>query len=225
MTAPIILSLTLLLTLVQTVAPVAVKRIVANFPEVGSVAVEAQFTRELPWDHPSAVIAPPSLTFRSAGGRELKRIQFGSEEEYYTELNFVVINLPRIATPLVVAVAVKPGGSDHLFQSAILGSVDGNIRDLLPDHPTTNIQGAFCLGRFGKNSRPGVLALNFIWENGAHYSAHRYQCTFYEWTGTAFQKRSVLETNRAYESWQDAAKELGFECRWDFKGALLPNAR
>ena len=218
-------SLALLLTLVQTAAPVAIKHSVATFPGVGSAAIEAQFTPGLPWDYPSAVIKPPTLTFRSNGNSELKRIQFGAEEDDYTELNFVVINLPQIATPLVVAVAVRPGGSDYIFQSAIVGSLDGKIRDFLPDHPTTNIQGALCLGKFGKHSMPGVLVLNFIWENGAHYSAHRYECTFYEWTGAVFEKQSVFETKRAYESWQDAAKELGFECRWDFTRALFPNAR
>jgi len=171
-------SLALLLTLVQTALPVAIKHSVATFPEVGSVDIEAQFTREVPWDHSTAIIRPPTLVFRSTGGSELKRLEFGAEDDYYTELNFVVINLPQIAGPLVVAVAVRLGGSDNLFQSAIVGSPNGQIRDLLPDHPTTNIQGAFCLGKFGKHSRPGVLVLNFIWENGAHYSAHRYQCTF-----------------------------------------------
>jgi hypothetical protein len=225
MIAPIVWSLALFLTLVQPEAPAAVKHSIATFPEVGTVAIEAQFTRELPWNVPSTVIKPPTLVFRSSAGRELKSIQFGAEDDDFTEINFVVINLNKIATPLVVAVAVRPGGSDHLFQSAIMGSVDGEIRDLLPDHPTTNIQGAFCLGKFGKHLRPGVVVLNFIWENGAHYGAHRYQCTFYEWTGSVFEKRDVLETKLAYESWQHAAKGLGFECKWDFKRALLPNAR
>jgi hypothetical protein len=96
---------------------------------------------------------------------------------------------------------------------------------LLSDHPTTNIQGAFCLGQFGKHANPGVLALNFILENGSHYGTHRYQGTFSEWTRTLFQEQSVFETKRAYVSWQDAAKELGFNCKWDFIKALLPKQR
>lgn len=224
MITPIARSFTLLLALVQMPAPAALKQATADFPKVGHVVIEAQFTKELPWD-PSADIKPPLLTFRSTEGQVLKRIQFGAEKGFYTDLNFVVENLPQISTPLLVAVAVRPGGSDNLFESTIVGSINGELRDLLPDHPTTNIEGAFCLGRFGRHSNLGVLVLNFIWENRPHYVAHRYQGTLYEWTGTVFQKQAVLETKQAYVFWQSAAKELGFNCKWDFIKALLPRAR
>jgi hypothetical protein len=196
---------------------------VVAFPTVGRVTVEARFTPSLPKENEA--LQRPVLIFRSPEGRELQRVEFAVGDNWHSELNFTVVQLPEFTDPLIIAVAVEPGGSDHHYESTVIGVVDGKIQDLLKEHPRSNVQGAFCLGRFGRNRKPGILSLNFIWKTGVHYQAHRYRCILYGWTGRTFDKAKVLETKSAHETWQDAASELGFHCRNDFVGLLLPEVR
>jgi hypothetical protein len=106
-----------------------------------------------------------------------------------------------------------------------VSAVIGKLLDLMPEHPESNLKGALCPGRFGKHLTPGVLSLRFIWEKGLHYHDHRYEGIAYEWMDTEFRRKIILEPRYAYESWQEAAKELGFEYQRDFVRMLLPEAR
>jgi len=204
------------------------RRTIIEFPELGAVVVESHFTPSFDYpDDPKTFIKRPYLTCSSPTGHELCRIQFLESADDWEKrpLNFAVVHLPQHPTPFIVVVAVQPGGSDHDFESTVVGVVKGMLCDLIPEHPHSNVQGAFCVGKFGKDHRLGALSLNFIWEDGVHYQSHRYECTVYEWTGAEFRKKTVIETRLAYESWKDAAKELGFRCETDFGELLLPEYR
>lgn len=141
------------------------------------------------------------------------------------DLRFKPISVTGITTPLIAAVALDPGGSDGRFESTLIGIVDGKPRDLMTPHPKNNYEGTVCLTPLGGDKRLGVMAINFIWEDGSHFDPHRYEIALYSWNGKKFVQTLHAETKRRYLDWADAAKEYRHTCQNDFVSDLYPDSR
>lgn len=165
----------------------------------------------------------PRLEFASAAtGRGLLSLPVGTSdarsfriEPWETPMNplvrFVVMSAPGLPGPLVVAVAVKPGGTDHGFETSVVGEVGGRLKVLTNAPLVNNIQGGVFVGDLGGGRGPGVAAWNFIWEEEAHYGAHRYEVRLLAFDARrgAFRSARPLRTKAKHASASDALAELG----------------
>jgi hypothetical protein len=179
-----------------------------------------------PRSGPSAVRADlSSLQIATSAGAQLilVKYQIGSDPNppLREPVRFRIVDTPEIG-PLVIATAGTAGGSDSSFETSLVGEVDGSLRELLPTHLHTMIEDAVCLGHFGRANRLGVVVANFQWLSGPHLAPHEYDVSLFLWSGRDFRLVSRRRTARRYESVREALAELGFQCRYDFVLALLP---
>jgi hypothetical protein len=179
-----------------------VQQAVIRFPEIGLVRVSAL----------EPLNALPQLVFTGIKDHKaISTIDLGTSEpdvfkphpeDKYTRpfLRFKVLSVRGIPTPLILAVAVAPGGSDTIFESSIVGNVNGEIRVLTPEPLTNNVQGGVYVGYLGKRWGTGAAVWNFLWEDGAHYEQHRYEVKLYPFDvkTVGFQKGKVLTSRRKY---------------------------
>jgi len=127
-------------------------------------------------------------------------------------VSFRVLRVRGLPDPLVLAVAVRPGGSDHGFEATVVGEAGGGLKVLTPaDPPYVNIQGGFFVGDLGRGRGPGLVAWNFIWEDSAHYGDHRYEVRLYPFdpARAAFGLPVTLQSKRKHASGAAALAELG----------------
>lgn len=87
-----------------------------------------------------------------------------------------VLTMKGLPGPLVLAVAVSPGGSDTMFETSVIGAINRQIKVLTPEPLTNNIRGGVYVGDLGEGRGFGATVWNFLWEGDeVHYDPHRYQ--------------------------------------------------
>ena len=88
------------------------------------------------------------------------------------------------------------------------------------------LAGAVCIGRFGRERRPGVVVVKEIWgKDGIHYDSHRHTISRFDWDGNALKPTRTLETRAKQPGWREAADEQGYHCKRDFVVFLVPEYR
>jgi hypothetical protein len=179
-----------------------VQQVIIRFPDIGLVRVNAL----------EPLNALPQLVFTGVKNHKaISTIHLGTSdpdffkphpEDKYTKpfLRFKVLSAKGLPTPLILAVAVAPGGSDTLFESSLIGSVNGELRVLTPEPLTNNVQGGIYVGNLGRGRGTGAAVWNFLWEDGAHYAPHRYEVKLYPFDVKAmsFRKGKVLRSARKH---------------------------
>ena len=186
---------------------------VVSFPRAGRVRVRAvEAPRRL-----------PRLEFVSEKtGRRLLSLNVGTSdarayriESYATPMNplvrIKVLDAAGWPGPLVFAVAVKPGGTDHGFETNIIAEAGGRLKVLNPSPLTNNIQGGVFVGDLGGGRGPGLAVWNFLWDDEAHYAAHRYRVRLlpFDAKTATFGRGRQLRTKGKHASESDALAELG----------------
>ncbi len=186
---------------------------VVRFPRAGEVRVRAI---EIPH-------RLPRLEFTSAAtGRRLLTVSGGASDPraYRIEpgptlmnplVRFKVLHPSGLPGPLLLCVAVRPGGSDHGFETNVIGEVGGSLRVLTPTPLLNSIQGGVHVGDLGGERGPGVAVWSFLWENEAHYAAHRYEVRLFPFDAkrNSFKRGKLLRTKAKHETGADALAELG----------------
>ena len=140
-----------------------------NFPLEGSVSIEAVVKQG----------QQPHLIFRSSSnGKVLLSAVVGKTADWkeYTDANdpnhvlsglrFVVLHRHGLPDPLIVALAMYPGGSDCRYSMALFGEVEGEIRELTPDLPDYWFRGGAELSRRGSSGETRLIV------SSEHYSAN-----------------------------------------------------
>jgi len=183
-----------------------------SIPKIGKVMIRVHIDK-------SPTLSAPFLTIENTERKVLKRIDFalkgvGAVDRYPSLLNLKVIYPEKEASPIIIAVASSPGGSDIHFETALIGFFNGEISELTPNHIESSSQDALCLEDPRGHQKIGFVFFNFIWED-AHYDPHRYEASFYEWTANKLVQVSVKHTKKKYNDWKGAAAELGYYCRQD----------
>jgi hypothetical protein len=187
-----------------------------SFPRAGRVRVRAVEARG----------RQPRLEFLDvATGRRLRVVTLGtSAPESYRPLDepgvslidpfarFMPLNVEGLPAPLVLAVAVRPGGSDHGFETTLVGARGASFRVLTPEPLLTPIQGGVFVGDLGGGRGPGVAVWSFVWgESEAHYAEHRYEVKLYPFDARrgVFRRATLRRSKRKHRSGEDALEELG----------------
>lgn len=187
-----------------------------RFPSAGEVRVRAvKQTRRV-----------PRLEFASARtGRALKTFHLGtSDPESFKPdagwgdspidpfVRFRALDAEGLPRPLVFAVAVRPGGSDHTFETTLIGEAGGRPKVLTPEPLLTSIQGGVFVGDLGGSYGRGVAVWVFLWDDDeAHYAAHRYEVRLYTYDArrASFRRAAVLRSKGKHRQGVDALAELG----------------
>lgn len=96
-------------------------------------------------------------------------------------LRLKVLRLEGLPQPLIIAVAVTPGGSGCGFNAMIIGEVGGRLKRLTREPLMTSNLGGLFVGDLGGGRGLGAAAWDYIWDFGSegHYSAHRYEIKLY----------------------------------------------
>ncbi len=165
---------------------------------------------------PLTIGGHPGLVFTDAAtGRELADIWFSWEgHATNVQVRFKVLHLEGLPDPLVVGVALTPGGSDSSWEAIPVGPVNGELRNLAQEMLTTGNQGGFFFGDLGKGIGPGAAAWEFIWdfESETHYQEHQYEMKLYRWNpkNLRFEWYKVLRTDELVYPAREAPRSLGF---------------
>ena len=159
--------------------------------------------------------------FQDKKGKILKKIDFKlygtpADTLFPSILNFKAIYPDKNSTPLIIAVASSPGGSDIHFETTIIGFISGKIVELTPDHIDSSSQDALCL------EEKNFILFNFLWEE-AHYDPHRYEAISYKMTNDKLEKIETKQTKKKYKDWKGAASELGYHCGDDLIQTTNPS--
>lgn len=153
------------------------------------------------------------LKFTDAStGKELFNEYCGRGDGFRVLLRFKVVRLEGLPGPLVLAVAMSPGGSDSSWEASVIGAAQGDIQRLTYERLTTSNQGGFFVGDLGGGLGPGAAAWCFIWgEDEGHYQEHQYEVTLYKWSAAQarFRWHKTLRTKGEFDSGERAMRSLG----------------
>lgn len=188
---------------------------VVRFPRLGEVRVRAVEARG----------RQPRVEFASAAtGRLLFSATLGSSdpESFRPTLSpgvspiepfvrFTTVSADGLPSPMVAAVAVRPGGSDHGFETTLIGEVAGRLKVLTPEPGWTPIQGGVFVGDLGGGRGPGMAVWEFIWaDDEAHYDRHRYAARLYKFDRrrAVFRRFDALRSKEKHESGEAALEGM-----------------
>jgi hypothetical protein len=204
---------------------------IVNFSGVGRVRIKADetFGQNL------------RLIFENAtSGKQLFEESFyGRDDSFkpdadYPELapyaRFRVMHVKGLPDPLIVGIAIWPGGSDCYWEAVAVGAVDGELKGLMPEHLNAADEGGFFFGDLGGGRGIGTVSWDFIWDFGyeSHFDQHQYELKIYKWNQKRdrFEWDQVLRTRAKFDDGEKAVRSLGFNLRDvrksfpDFKGEL-----
>lgn len=117
-----------------------------------------------------------------------------------------------LGRPTLVAVGAYYSGDDEWYETALLGLVDGRVRDLWPHHWIASAEDVLCIGDIGGGIR-GVLGVVSDWvSREAHAQPHQFRITRYEFDGETFAHLADLRSHGRYDNWCPAVTSLGLGC-------------
>jgi hypothetical protein len=176
---------------------------VINVPGVGRVRVSARETG-----------IETRLVFEDAGsGKELRSVTMASDA-VKPSLRFKVMHLKGLPDPLIVGVAVSPGGSDSSWEATAFGAVGGELADVTGfEMRQAGDRGGFYFGDLGLGLGPGAAVWNDVWDLDyeGHPSPHRYEITLYRWSrgNERFEWERVFRTPGKFDSGERALRSVG----------------
>lgn len=185
-----------------------------NFPKKGEVKIEVIETIGKPAKiNFSSKKSKKNLgSFTLSNGDRYIPFQFESAVNPITRFR-VLENIEGLPTPLIQAVAVHPGGSDHSFWTILFAEINGKIKMLTPKTTENAIQGGVHIGSLGVGNGVGMAVYNFVWEDDeAHFDAHRYTVDLYKFDEAKrmFVKGKTVTSKEKYNKKTEALNELGF---------------
>jgi hypothetical protein len=176
---------------------------IVRFPHHGAVRVESV---EQVGRFPQIVFTDlknHAVVFRSAITDSDGWLKPTDEEFTKPFLRFREVRSAGFPSPLIMAVAVTPGGSDDGFSLAVYGEIDGKFARLTDKTIDTDIQGGYYLGFLNKELGYGLVSWEFIWDD-AHYAPHRYFMTIYRLQGGKFRKVLSVRSRRKYDPYHSS---------------------
>jgi hypothetical protein len=219
-----ILGPVILLTLVNCYSSAELSNVAqsatVNFPGLGTVSVKAL--------EPEGHLPQILITERPAG-RQLLLTDVGTSDpegrhSYVIHhdwrascprVRFRVQNVTGMPSPLILAIAIRPGGSDCRYAATIIGAVDGQLKVLTPDQLWSNAEGGFYVGDLGRRRGYGLVRWNFVWGDEAHYQPHRYEVSIFRFDAAESRFKLVQKTtsHRKYHTGEEWLAEMGLNCR------------
>jgi hypothetical protein len=198
--------------------PRIAESVVVNFPTLGEVRARAvenfgepvrmEFVK-LGSDEVLAAFDAPHSDSDPKGFSPNSDVDFGNPF-----LRFKVLRIGGLPQPLILSVAVTPGGSDCGFYATVIGEEHGRLKVLTPEPLDTSILGGIHVGDLGGGRGVGAAVWSFIWDDGeGHYSEHRYEVKLYPFDSRRgrFVEGATLRTRGKHARREDALGELGLK--------------
>lgn len=165
----------------------------------------------------------PSIIFLSKDTKDKEAIQpieFSEvkalDEFAYVNsfLRFKTFRIKGIVSPLIVAIAAQPTGTDEWVEVKLISEKDGKISVLNPAVLTITLQDGIYLGYINKKYGYGMVKWNFQWD-AAHYEPHKYEISIYQWDrkNMSFVPKTNFITKRKFKTGCDALKHYGLPCK------------
>jgi hypothetical protein len=125
-------------------------------------------------------------------------------------IRFLILTSDKDLSPLILAMIVRPGGSDSSFMSVVIGEVNGKIMLLTPETIDTSAQGGIFVGNLNRRFGFGIVVWNFIWDSGAHYSLHPYEIKLFSFSDSKFEiKLNYITKHKYHGNGVEALREIG----------------
>ena len=137
---------------------------------------------------------------------------------YKPTLRFRVLHVKGLPDPLVVGLAVSPGGSDSGWEAAAFGVVGGKLREVTGfEGLQTGDRGGFYFGDLGGGIGPGAAVWTDVWDLDyeGHPSPHRYEIKLYSWNrvNKRFEWHKVFRTQGKFDTGDEALRSAGLRFR------------
>jgi hypothetical protein len=198
--------------------PKVTQSAIIHFPRHGSVRVEAV---EQVGEFPKIVFSDATshaLLFQSSTEDPDGFLKPEADTDLTQPfLRFREVRSPGFQSPLLMAVAVQPGGSDNGFYLTTFGEINGKFVRLTDRSIDTAIQGGYYLGFLNQRLGFGLISWCFVWDfrksdpHEEHYGQHYYKMTMYSLQNGKFHKILSRISKRKYDSEQSVRplRELG----------------
>jgi hypothetical protein len=198
--------------------PTVVQSAIVHFPQHGAVRVESI---EQVGEFPKIVIADVkdhAVLYHNVITDPDGSLKPRDDEFAQPCLRFREIISPGFPSPLIMAVAVTPGGSDTGSYLAIFGETNGKFERLTNNLIGTAIQGGFYLGFLNRKFGYGLISWCFDWNFDAsegHYDYHHYLMEIYLLRNGRFRKVFSSMSRRRYLPEQSSRPlhELGIKVK------------
>lgn len=133
-------------------------------------------------------------------------------------LRFKAMHFKGLPDPVIVAVAVSPGGSGATYELTAIASMGDELKELTRnDTFTTSEGGGFYFGDLGRGLGLGLAVWDYVWDYDyeAHHSPHQYEIKFYKWNEGAgrFEWNRVFRTKGKFDSDGAALHSVGLHFR------------
>jgi hypothetical protein len=215
-----IISILLALSLVRTAgaAPKATEAALVNFKNRFAVAVAVEEFEK-----------PLRLLFFGRHNEVLYSTQFNPEEPTFGEfaytnsfLRFRILDIKGLLSPMVLAIAAYPGGSDCGFEVKLIAERKGKIAELNPEPIVLNIEDGVYLGYISGKYGYGMMTWKFKWGDEAHLAPHRYEIRIYKWDSgkQAFFHARTITTRNKYTDGRVALKRYGLPSK-NFRDVVI----
>jgi hypothetical protein len=156
----------------------------------------------------------PKLTIKNLSNDQTQIIQWGAEDRaafyYQSVLYFKSYSLKKFPSPLIIAVAAAPGGSETLFVTKLLDVENGRAKVLNGAGWKTLIEGGLDIGHLTVNKKIcDVLIWNPVLGNQeAHQDPHHYAISCYQWNNKKFYKVNEWLTKNKFYSFYEVLQEF-----------------
>ena len=132
----------------------------------------------------------PSLLFLrdgKEGSEVIESIKFNEVAEADNEfayvnsfLRFKTFRIKGITSPILIALAIQPSGSDIWAEAKLIAEINGKITELNPCELIITSQDVLYVGFINKKFGSGIITSNFQWD-AAHYEPHKYEIKIFQW--------------------------------------------
>lgn len=196
--------------------PNIVQSTIVNFPVGGRVVVQSI----------EEIGKFPQMVFTSERTSEvLHRSSIEDEDKWLIPekdssfsqpgLRFLVVRSASFESPIIISVAVAPGGSDNHFYLTLFGEINGKIKRINQTPLLSHIQGGFHLGYLNEKFGYGLAIWNFLWEDGTHYDNHKYEIVIFKLQNGELKEefRKISKKKYNLDTSFNSLRELGIKAR------------
>jgi hypothetical protein len=167
---------------------------------------------------------PLSLSFLGNENKVIYSTQFGKDFAHRSSAEFSYANpffrfrsfrTKGLPSPIVVAIAAAPLGSDESFEIKVIAEKNGKIVTLNSEPIDLSIQDGIYLGYINSKYNYGMITWEFQWEDDIHYAHHRYKMRIYEWEpkSLVFALKKTFTTKTKFKNGCAALRYYGLPCK------------
>jgi hypothetical protein len=131
-------------------------------------------------------------------------------------LRFKQLHITDMFSPILVGVAVQPGGSDIGFDVKLIAEANGRIVDLTPGKMILSLEDGFFIGYINSTYANGLIIWKMQWsDKETHSGPHIYNIYIYKLRGdnSMFNLYNKLVTTQRFKTGCEALNSYSLPCK------------